>query len=272
MLSKHPKSILSQFGISPKKSLGQNFLYDPGLLQKITALAELTPENDVLEIGPGLGSLTRTLAKSAHRVIAVELDQRLIPILVQQLGDLENVTIREGDILDFDLSANFESSYKVVSNVPYYITGAILRFLYSSQPFPSLIIMTVQEEVAERLIALPGDMSLLSCAIQYYATPEICFTIKAGAFWPKPDVNSAVIRLRTHHKPFLEGSDEELFFSLIQAGFGHKRKQLRKNLSGLGYTKEKLDEIFLRIGIQGTQRAEELDISDWVKLVKEFRA
>ena len=166
----HPRQILDRYGIAPKQSLGQNFLYDEGLLARIAAAAELSPDDAVLEIGPGLGALTRQLAQSAGRVVAVELDDRLLPVLRYELEPFANVEIVHGDILSFDPASRFDGPFVVVANVPYYITGAILRRLLEGWPRPRRMVITVQREVADRLTAKPPHMSLLAVSVQYYGS------------------------------------------------------------------------------------------------------
>ncbi len=191
----HPKQLLASYDLEPKKSLGQNFLFDENVLARIVDAAALTPQDQLLEIGPGLGSLTRLLARHVARVVAIELDGRFTPILQAQLAEFHNVELIHADILDQNPANLFQSQYKVVANVPFYITGAILRHLLGSTVKPSLMVLTVQKEVAERITAAPPNMSLLSVSVQYYGHPQIVTIIKAGAFWPRPDVDSCVIRI-----------------------------------------------------------------------------
>ena len=191
----HPKHLLDRYQIEPKKSLGQNFLHDEGLLGRIVAAAEVSPDDDVLEVGPGLGALTRVLAQAARRVVAVELDGRLLPVLESELGGLGNVELVHGDVLELDPADWFAAPYVVVANVPYYITGAILRHLLGGQPRPRRLVLTVQREVADRLTARPPEMSLLAVSVQYYGRARLVSTVKAGAFWPRPEVDSAVVRI-----------------------------------------------------------------------------
>ena len=188
----HPRQILDRYGIAPKQSLGQNFLHDEGLLARIVAAADLSSGDAVLEIGPGLGALTRQLAQAAGRVVAVELDDRLLPVLRYELEPFANVEIVHGDILTFDVGAHFDGPFVVVANVPYYITGAILRRLLEGHPRPKRMVMTVQREVADRLTATPPRMSLLAVGVQYYGSVRLVGAVKAGAFWPRPEVDSAV--------------------------------------------------------------------------------
>ena len=202
----HPKQLLDRYQIEPKKSLGQNFLSDEGLLARIVAAAELSPEDEALEVGPGLGALTRVLARAARRVVAVELDGRLLPVLESELSGLVNVELVHGDVLQLDPADWFAAPYVVVANVPYYITGAILRHLLGGRPRPRRLVLTVQREVADRLTARPPEMSLLAVSVQYYGRVRLVSTVKAGAFWPRPEVDSAVVRIDVDER-FLEQDD-----------------------------------------------------------------
>ena len=259
----HPRQILDRYAITPKQSLGQNFLYDEGLLARITAAAELSPADQVLEIGPGLGALTRQLAQAAGRVVAVELDERLLPILRYELEPFRNVELVHGDILKFDPAAWFDGPFVVVANVPYYITGAILRRLLEGSPRPRRMVLTVQREVADRLAAKPPDMSLLAVSVQYYGSVKPIGTVKAGAFWPRPEVDSAVVRIDVDERHL---ANEAAFFRLIRAGFSEKRKQLKNNLRGLGLGDEAIAAALAAAGIDGRRRAETLTIEEWERL------
>ena len=262
----HPKQLLTRYQIEPKKSLGQNFLFDENVLARIVEAAELSPLEPVLEIGAGLGSLTRLLAQTAAEVTAVELDQRFLPILQTELEYFDNVRLIHGDILEQNLDGLFDRPYKVVANVPYYITGAILRHLLSAQQKPTSLVMTVQKEVAERLTAVPPNMSLLAVSTQLYGEAEIITTIKAGAFWPRPDVDSAVIRLQLYPEPLLPFAEEANFFKLVRAGFSQKRKQLKNNLRQLGYNQDEITTILAKATVDGRRRAQTLTLNEWIAI------
>ena len=266
----HPKQLLTHYQIEPKKSLGQNFLFDKNVLSRIVEAAALTPLEDVLEIGPGLGSMTRLLAQTGVQVTAVELDNRFIPILQTELAYFDNVRLIHGDILAQDLDALFDQPYKVVANVPYYITGAILRHLLSAQQKPTSLVITVQKEVAERITAVPPKMSLLAVSTQLYGHAEIITTIKAGAFWPRPDVDSAVIQLTLFPDPLLPIDQEKQFFSLVRAGFSQKRKQVKNNLRQLGYNQAQITDILEAAKIDGRRRAETFTLSEWIKIYNQL--
>ncbi|MBK9051220.1 MAG: ribosomal RNA small subunit methyltransferase A [Chloroflexi bacterium] len=263
----NPKAILQQYGLEPKKSLGQNFLFDDQVLGRIVAAASLTTTDHVLEIGPGLGHLTEHLANAAAAVTAVELDQRYLPILHDRLGHLPQVRLIHGDILEQNLALLFpQQSYKVVANVPYYITGAILRHLLSAQSKPSLMVMTVQKEVAQRLAAKPGDLSLMAVSVQFYGQARLVSTIRAGAFWPRPEVDSAIVRLDLYPEPLLPLAQEDAFFRVVKAGFSQKRKQLKNNLLALGMGSERVAAALQKAHIDGQRRAETLTLPEWVAL------
>ena len=262
----HPKDILKWHHIEPKKSLGQNFLFDENVLERIAAAADLQPDDAVLEVGPGLGHLTAVLAETAASVVAVELDNRLIPILQNQFAHLDHVTLIHGDILAQDPAALFTRPYKVIANVPYYITGAILRHLLSGTHKPTMMVLTVQKEVALRLTAVPPKMSLLAISTQFYGDVTLVATLKAGSFWPRPDVDSAVVRIDLWEKRPLPLAEESAFFRLVKAGFSQKRKQLQKSLRQLELEKERIPAILTEAGIEPKQRAETLSLADWLRL------
>lgn len=259
----HPRRILTAYGLEPKKSLGQNFLFDPSVLEKIVGSAEIHPTDHVLEVGAGLGSLTYYLAHRAQQVTTVELDNRLIPILQQQLAGCDNVRILHGDILDLDLSATVPQPYKVVANVPYYITGAIVRHLLTSKHRPTDIVLTVQREVAERISAETGKLSLLAVSVQLYGTPSIVSSIEAGTFWPRPKIDSAILKISDIHDPHI---NEKQFFRVLKAGFSQKRKQLKNNLRSLGFSAEQIAHTLSQINLDGRRRAQTLSVAEWKTL------
>jgi 16S rRNA (adenine1518-N6/adenine1519-N6)-dimethyltransferase len=268
----HPRHVLAQYGIPAKKSLGQNFLFDENILQRIVDSAEIKPTDHVLEVGPGLGSLTRVLADSAESVTAVELDQRFVSILEVEFGGDPSINLIHGDILKQDPALLFpDHPYKVVANVPYYITGAILRQLLSATHKPELLVLTVQNEVSVRLSAEPGKLSLLAVSVQCYGTVERVMTIKAGSFWPAPDVDSAVVKITLTDDAPIQQTDEALFFRVVRAGFAQKRKQLKNNLRALGLSKADVQIALENTAIDGARRAETLTLPEWVALTNELR-
>ena len=275
----------SAAAVKAKKSLGQNFLNDPHYLQRIVDAAELQPTDLVLEIGPGQGSLTRELAARAAGVVAVELDDRLItPLRAAFATQFQRVQIIHGDILELDppalidqLAANMAgqgvtladgAAYKVVANLPYYITSAVLRQLLEARRPPTRAVVLVQLEVAQRICAEPGDLSLLAVSIQYYARPQMVDRVPAGAFRPVPKVDSAILRLDVHPQPIVDVPAEP-FFTVVRAGFGQKRKQLLNSLTaGLARPKAEISAALECAGIDPMRRAETLALAEWAALCR----
>ena len=224
--------LLQQYGLRAEKRLGQNFLQDPYALEKIVKAAEIRPTDTVLEIGPGLGSLTRYLAAAAQKVVAVELDDKLFPPLEMVIAPYHNIQLVHGDMLGIKPRDIVEQQdYLVVANIPYYITSSLLRHLLESNPKPRRIALTIQKEVAERICAGPGDMSLLALSVQVYGQPRIAARISAGAFYPAPKVDSSVLIVDIYPAPVVPTELLDLFFLLIKAGFSQKRKKLRNSIS-----------------------------------------
>lgn len=264
----NPKLLLEEFGIGPKKSLGQNFIHDPNALEKIVATAELMPEDTVVEVGPGTGALTHLLAHAARHVVAVEVDERLQPLLERELGQYHNVYLVFSDILKTDvLQLVGPRDFVVVANLPYYITSAILRHLLENYRRPRRLVLTVQREVADRIVAAPGDMSMLAVSVQFYGRPRIVTRLKPAAFWPRPDVESAVLCIDTYTSPPVDAPDSEAFFRVVRAGFSLKRKQL-KNAVGAGLHMDAHDAAALieGAGIDPRRRAETLTLAEWAAL------
>lgn len=269
-------SLLSQLaalGIRPKKSLGQNFLVDPTHRARIVDAADLTVDDTVLEIGPGPGVLTELIAAAAGRVIAVELDDRLVPFLQERFAAQPNVTIIHGDILRSDPDALAEGRpYKVVANLPYYITSAAIRHLLEAKSAPEVLVLTVQKEVGERMVAQPPNMSLLALGVQFYCTGRIVAKVPAGAFYPVPKVDSAVVRLDRRSTPVAEDVDAGRFFAVARAGFSQPRKQLRNSLaSGLQMAPVDVECWLASAGIDPKRRAETLSLAEWAALARTGR-
>lgn len=258
-------ALLRQHGLRADKSLGQNFLQDPTALEKIVQAAELSEEDSILEIGPGLGSLTRYLAVSAKMVTAVELDTSLIPVLRTVLASHPNTRIIAGDILHVSpAQLSLPEGYLVVANVPYYITSAIFRHLLETHPRPRRIVLTIQKEVAQRICAAPGAMSLLALSVQVYGQPRIAAYIPAGAFYPAPKVDSAVLRVDLYPQPLIPLPRLERFFHLARAGFSQKRKTLRNSLSaGLKISTSEAAHLLESAAIDPMRRAETLSLDEW---------
>lgn len=261
--------LLRRYDLRPNKRLGQNFLVDPANLQKVIDAAQVSSGDSVLEVGPGLGSLTRLLAQQAARVVAVELDARLIPPLEEVLTGFTNVELVQGDILALHpASWKQPPGYLVVANIPYYITSALIRRLLETDPQPARMILTVQKEVAERICAGEGKMSLLALSVQVYGQPRLAANIPAGAFYPAPQVDSAVVRIDLFPEPRLPMPVLESFFRLAKAGFSQKRKNLRNSLAGgMHWSSSQADAILERAGIDPRRRAETLSIEEWRALV-----
>ncbi|HEY4724137.1 MAG TPA: rRNA adenine N-6-methyltransferase family protein, partial [Anaerolineae bacterium] len=294
--------LLKQFGLRPKKSLGQNFLVDEQALAQIVQAAEVNANDTVLEIGPGLGSLTHHLADAARRVIAVEIDRNLIPPLQSTLANRTNVEIIQGDILQLDPAKLVASRgqlgtgqlvtgqlvisnqptnqpinqltnqpvnqltnphYKVVANIPYYITSAIIRHLIEAPIRPELLVLTVQLEVAQRIVAQPDDMNLLAVGVQFYGTPRIVGRIKADAFYPSPNVDSAMVRIDLPDTPRVQVNNVDTFFAVAKAGFSQKRKQIHNSLvAGLALRREEVARLLQAAEIDPKRRAETLTLEE----------
>ena len=254
----------------PKKSLGQHWLKDPEILADIAEAAELTGDDVVLEIGPGLGTLTSRLLARANSVTAVEFDADLARKLPGQFPGKE-LTVVNQDILQFDLN-QLPKNYKVVANVPYYITSKIVEKLMTAENKPSIAVLLVQKEVAERIAAEAGNMSILSVSVQTFAEAELDIEAPRQFFTPPPKVDSQVVILRTRNNPLITPEDQRDFFRIVKAGFSAKRKKLRSSLSGgLGIDKSAAEELLKNAGISPDARAEDLAIEDWKSLLKEWR-
>jgi len=252
--------------VAPKKSLGQHWLKDRGVLASIAKGANITSEDTVLEIGPGLGTLTSILLAWSKNVIAVEFDEDLARKLPGQFPG-KNLEVVHADILSFDLS-RLPKGYKVVANVPYYITSKIVKHLMAARNKPSTAALLVQKEVAERLAAQPGDMSILAVSAQIFAEVELGDTVPAELFTPPPKVDSAVVIFRTRAMPLVSPEEERHFFRLVKAGFSAKRKKLRSSLAGgLGMSKESVEQALQKANINPDARAEDLAIADWLRLL-----
>lgn len=254
--------------ITPKKTLGQNFLTNPRVLDKIAATAELSKDDTVLEIGPGTGNLTKKLAEKAGRIIAIEKDHRLIDDLENEFRSYSNVEIIEKDVLELE-PKNYKletDNYKIVANIPYYITSHFLRTVFEKWPQPKLVVLTIQKEVARRIIAKPPHMNLLALSVQFYSKPEIIGYISKNNFRPVPKVDSAIIKLTVYNKQPMANREE--FFKIIRAGFSGKRKKLINNLANLGIDKVKTKTVLMNLDLKETVRAENLSLDDWLKIVQ----
>lgn len=266
------KNLLKKYGISPSKRLGQNFLVDERALKKIVDAANLSKDDVVLEIGSGIGNLTIELAKKAKRVIAVEKDIKMCKILKELLEcwNVKNVEIVNEDILKLKSEILNLKSYKLVANLPYYIVSPVIRKFLESENPPIEMILMVQKEVAQRICAKPPDMNLLAVSVQFYAKPKIISFVSKNSFWPRPNIDSAIIKILNLKSKILN-LNKDLFFKIVKTGFSQPRKQIINNLSkGLSLEREEVRKWILESGISPTQRAETLKIDDWLKLVKSF--
>ncbi len=264
-----PQKLLAKYHLRPHKGLGQNFLSDDTVLAGIADAAGIPEHASVLEVGPGLGSLTRHLAARAERVVTVELDKDLIPVLRKELADCPNIEIVEGDILEFSPDEYFkDEDYYVAANIPYYITSAVIRHLLEGKARPKQLALTVQKEVAERICAAPGKLSLLALSVQVYGKADIPMIIPASAFYPEPKVDSAVVRIELYDEPLISPEEIDDFFELAKAGFGQKRKTLRNALSSnLHLGSAEAEALLLKAGIDPMRRAETLSIPEWKQLM-----
>lgn len=251
----------------PNKSLGQHWLRDRDVLAHIADCAEITKDDTVLEIGPGLGTLTSELLRRAGKVIAVEFDPELARKLPSQFPG-KNLDVVTSDILSYDLS-DLPTGYKVVANVPYYITSKIVQMLMTAANKPSISVLLVQKEVTERLAAEPGNMSILAISAQMFADVTLGDTVKAELFTPPPKVDSQVVILKTRQSPFLTDISEVDFFRVVKAGFSSKRKKLRSSLAGgLNLSKTEVEQLLVKAQINPDSRAETLDLASWVRLTR----
>jgi 16S rRNA (adenine1518-N6/adenine1519-N6)-dimethyltransferase len=285
-MRKSTKILLKSKGVKPSKRMGQNFLISGRVLEKIIKAAELDPRDVVLEIGPGIGTLTKELAKKVKKVISVEKDPRMIEILKEILKDFKNVEVLEGDILKFSISTvlsqqnspkgHFQFSnknYKVVANLPYYITSPVIRMFLEAKKPPKLMVLMVQKEVGQRICAKPPKMSKLAVFCQFYGKPEIVSFVSKKSFWPQPKVDSAILKIVPNQLPLL-GSVRfrAKFAKIVKAGFSQPRKQLINNFSkSLNLARTKVKEWLLKNNISPAQRAESLSLTDWINLAKTFR-
>jgi len=278
------RRLLRRFGLRARKGLGQHFLIDEEVLQLITSAAELTPADVVMEIGPGLGVLTEELAGQAGWVVTIELDSRLAAILKQTLASFNNVAVINEDILHVDPATLLQEqkirlppaiaspfNYKVVANLPYYITSPVLRHFLEASIKPQIMVVMVQKEVAQAIAAAPGQMSVLSISVQFYGEPKIISYVPARCFYPAPEVDSAVLRIDLYPQPAVEVADKESFFELVQAGFSASRKQIVNSLAqGLRLSKAEVLSLLGKTGIAQQRRAETLTLEEWARLWREF--
>jgi 16S rRNA (adenine1518-N6/adenine1519-N6)-dimethyltransferase len=280
-LLSYTKKLLRRYDIHTKKRLGQHFLVDDSVLEKILEAADLSPGDTVIEVGPGLGLMTAKLAKRAGWVIAIELDNRLAAILKETLAT-ENVVVLNEDVLGIAPATILKGSappfppalrsYKVVANLPYYITSPVLRHFLEAPVKPQTMVVMVQKEVARTIAAEAGQRSLLSIAVQFYGNPSIITDVPAAAFFPPPEVDSAVVKIDVYRKPPVPVVDATGFFQFVRAGFTAARKQVANSLArGLGLPKEAVLSLLVKAGIDPRRRAETFSLEEWATLFKLFQ-
>ncbi|MDF2591651.1 MAG: rsmA1 [Clostridia bacterium] len=269
------KELLKQFNFRMTKKLGQNFLIDENILDDIIAGAELTKDDNVLEIGPGMGSMTQKLCESARKVVAVEIDKNLIPVLKVTLAEYDNINVINGDILKLDLKEVLkehfgDSKAKVIANLPYYITTPIIMKLLEEKLDLESITIMVQKEVGDRIKAVPGGKiyGALSVAVQYYAKPSQILFVPPQSFIPQPDVDSIVLKLDILPKPAVEVESESMFFRVVKASFGQRRKTLLNALTAgnFGLSKEQIKEVLISVDIEENRRGETLSLQEFANL------
>jgi 16S rRNA (adenine1518-N6/adenine1519-N6)-dimethyltransferase len=264
------RNVLYAHGMRPNKSFGQNFLIDRTVLTQIVEAAEIGRADEILEVGAGTGVLTRELAQQARRVVAVELERDMLALLEKTTQQFTNVELLARNLLFVDPAEVFgDAPYKLVANLPYYITAPTFRhFLESANP-PRLLVVMVQEEVAERIVASPGDLSLLAVSIQFYGRPQIIARVPANAFYPAPKVDSAILRVDLHAEAPLTPAERDSFFRVVQAGFSERRKQLHNSLThGLHRKNEDIRAWLTSANIDTSRRAETLSIEEWLRVWK----
>jgi 16S rRNA (adenine1518-N6/adenine1519-N6)-dimethyltransferase len=264
------RELLEKYETRPSKGLGQNFLIDKKILEKIITAADIKSTDTILEVGPGIGTLTQALAEKAGRVVAIEKDETMIEILKETVKDFKNITVINADILkvnpaDYKLE---NADYKIIANIPYYLTSPLIRKFLEEKNRPTEMVLMLQKEVAQRICSNPPDMSLLAVSVQFYAEPKIVSHVSKNCFWPAPKIDSAIIKIIPVNK---YATSTNLFFKVVKAGFSQPRKQLAGNLSKMLETdKEKITEWLLKNNIEPKQRAETLSINDWVNLANSW--
>ena len=262
------RNLLYAHNMRPHKSFGQNFLVDRSVLQKVVEAAQIDPGDEILEVGAGMGVLTQELAKLARRVVAVELERDMLTVLNETTHPYTNVELVARDLLVLDPAEVFgEAAYKLVANLPYYITAPTFRHFLESKNPPRLFVVMVQWEVAQRIVAAPGDMSLLGVSVQFYGHPQIMTRVPARAFYPAPKVDSAILRVDVYPEIPLTAAERTQFFRIVQAGFSERRKQLHNSLThGLHRKNEEMRAWLATASIDASRRAETLSIKEWLQL------
>lgn len=258
------KDLFRHYQLKPKDYMGQNFLVDEIALDEIVRAGDLKKTDTVIEVGPGLGVLTQQLASRTKKVIAIEKDRTLIDILNFNMQDHKNFILHNQDVLRFNFSKQVEGRYKVIANIPYYLTSKLIEVFLSLENKPELMVFLIQKEVGERIVAQPGSLSVLGLSVQFFADAEIIYQVPRTSFWPQPKVDSVVIRITPRHK---YDADEKLFFRIAKIGFSGKRKQLHNTLSaGLKIPSDEIKLILTDAGIDPMARPQELSVEQWLKL------
>jgi 16S rRNA (adenine1518-N6/adenine1519-N6)-dimethyltransferase len=278
------RELLERYELKARKSLGQHFLINSGVLKKITAAADLSPSDIVIEIGPGPGVLTAELVKQAGYVIAVEVDNSMVDLLKQTFYASDNLSLIAGDVLDIEPQDLIQhekdrfpehlktvTDYKLVANLPYYITQPIIRHFCEAAIRPRSLVIMVQKEVAKNIVALPGDLSIMAISVQYFGKPQIIDYVPAANFYPAPRVDSAILKIEMYDRPIVEVTSEKNFFKTVKAGFSSARKQVANSLShGLDIPKAEVISLMQTAGVEPQKRAEMLTLSEWARLEKVF--
>lgn len=263
------KDIFKRHGLKPAKRFGQNFLIDKKAVRQIVEAAQLTDQDTVLEIGPGLGVITQELVQRAKKIIAVEKDQKMVEILKETLRDYNNIEIINADIRM--LNERCSTSFKIVGNLPFYLTAPVIRQFLEAENQPEFMALMVQKEVGQRICAKPPEMNLLAVSVQIYAEPKILAYIPRESFWPEPKVDAALIKITPHAKPLLIKNEIINFFKIVKDGFSQPRKQLLNNFSkNMTLNKQQTSEWLSQNGIAPERRAETLSVGDWISLTKSF--
>lgn len=262
------RALLAEHNMRPNKAFGQNFLIDRAVLSKVVEAAEIGPDDAILEVGAGTGVLTRELAQRARRVVAVELERDMLTLLARTTGNYPNVERLAGNLLYIDPTQVFGvAPYKLVANIPYYITAPTFRHFLEQSNAPRVIVVMVQLEVAQRIVAQPGNLSLLAISVQFYGQPRIIARVPATAFYPAPKVDSAILRIDVNLQPPLTQNERNSFFKLVQAGFSERRKQLHNSLThGMHHKNEEVKGWLSAAAIDASRRAETLSIDEWLRL------
>ncbi len=263
------KRTLKAYGAYTKKDLGQHFLVDADALATIVDAADIKKDDRIVEVGPGMGVLTREICKKAKEVVAIEFDKAMVAIVKTSCIKHSNLRVENADILKFDTSGL--GQYKLVANLPYYITSAVIRLFLEADNKPEEMVLLVQREVAERICAKPSRMSVLAISVQFYGNPKIVDIVPRTSFFPAPKVDSAIIKIKVYRKPLFD-VDSRLFFRIVKAGFGEKRKQLTNSLTGgLGLNKETTDLLLADAKVNPMARAESLAMIDWYNIYKAYQ-